>query len=431
MKLETTAWVKRVAMTGLGIGGTVEGEYLIFRAETILKEVIESLGVLRSIRDLDVRGKRVLVRVDYNVPLKDGKVVDDTRIRESLETIGYLLEMDAIVILLSHLGRPKGVDDALRLDPVAKHLAKLVKRPVIKLDDCVGEDVEGRLNACHHGDIVMLENLRFYPEEELNDENFARSLAELGDVYVNDAFGVSHRAHASVDAITRFLPSGAGFLLEREVEQLEKAVHPEKPFVAVLGGAKVSDKIGAITALAKRADAVLIGGAMMFTFLAASGHEVGNSLVEQDRIPLAKSLLKAYGRKIVLPVDVVIKSQDGKVSTVPVTQIPKSTHGLDIGPKTVTLFTEKCEPAATVFWNGPLGFVEDERFVKGTAGLAKALSRMKSVRIVGGGDTVAVISKLKLASKFSHISTGGGASLEFIEGKRLPGIAALERKDLV
>jgi phosphoglycerate kinase len=387
-----------------------------------------SMAALRTIRDLDVRGRRVLVRVDYNVPLMDGKVLDDTRIRESLETIRYLRGMDAIVILLSHLGRPRGVDDALRLDPVAKRLAELLKHPVIKLDDCIGEDVEERLNECHQGEVVVLENVRFYPEEELNDERFARSLAELGDVFVNDAFGVSHRAHASVDAITRFLPSGAGFLLEREVERLSDLRSPRKPFMAVLGGSKVSDKISVITALAKRADAVLIGGAMMFTFLAALGHEVGNSLVERERIPLAKSLLKAYGRKIVLPVDVAIKSRGGNISIVPVTRIPKSAQGLDIGPRTVALFRGKCENAATVFWNGPLGLVEDKRFTKGTGGLAKALARMKSVRIVGGGDTVAVVSKLKLAKKFSHVSTGGGAALEFIEGKRLPGIVALGKK---
>jgi phosphoglycerate kinase len=363
------------------------------------------------------------------VPLKDGKVSDDTRIRESLPTIEFLLKKKAIVLLLSHLGRPKGVDDSLRMDPVAERLGKLLKMHVVKLDDCVGSEVDDAVNEMHYGDVAVLENVRFHDEEEANDDAFARALAETADLYVNDAFGSSHRAHASIVGVPKYLPGAAGFLLQKEITMLSKALSPKKPFVVVLGGAKVSDKIGVIENLAQKADKVLIGGAMMFTFLKALGKNVGQSKLEQDKVGEAKRLLRKYGKKIVLPVDVVVADKvdsKAKSKVVSCDAMPKSMFGLDIGPKTIKLFENELKKAKTVVWNGPMGMFEIAKFARGTNEIAKMISKLRATTIVGGGDSAAAVQKLGLAKKFSHVSTGGGASLEFLEGKTLPGVAALQ-----
>ena len=384
-----------------------------------------------TVKDLPIReGKKVLVRADLNVPLdKNGNITDDTRIRESLPTIQYLLKKKAIVLLLSHLGRPQGVDDALRMDPVAARLEKLLKQHVIKLDDCIGAEVEDAINEFHTEDVAVLENVRFHEQEEADDDAFARALAETADLYVNDAFGSSHRAHASIVGVPRALPGAAGLLLEKEIEMLDKALAPRKPFVVVLGGAKVSDKIGVIEHLAKKADKVLIGGAMMFTFLKAQGKSVGKSKVEPDKVSLAKRLLAEYRNKLVLPEDVVIADKaaaNAKTRIVACDDIPAGRVGLDIGPKTIARFIAELRKAKTVVWNGPLGMCELAKFANGTHAVALAMSRLKATTIVGGGDSAAAVHQWKLAKKFSHVSTGGGASLEFLEGKELPGIAALE-----
>ncbi len=388
--------------------------------------------MIPTLDGLPVRpGKKVLVRADLNVPLKDGRVSDDTRIRESLPTIRYLLKKKAIVLLLSHLGRPNGVDELLRMDPVAERLEKLLKRHVLKLDDCVGAEVDDAVNEMHSGDVAVLENVRFHREEEANDDAFARALAEPADFYVNDAFGSSHRAHASIVGVPKYLPSAAGLLLEREISMLSKALLPKKPFVVVLGGAKVSDKIGVIENLARKACKVLVGGAMMFTFLKAVGKCVGKSRFENDKISEAKRILKKFGKKIVLPVDVVVAQRadsKAKSKVVSCDAIPKGMIGLDIGPKTIKLFENELKKAKTVVWNGPMGMCEIAKFAGGTKDIAKFIAKIRATTIVGGGDTVAVVQKLGLAKKFSHVSTGGGASLEFLEGKELPGIAALEQR---
>jgi phosphoglycerate kinase len=385
---------------------------------------------MRSVKEADVKGKRVLVRVDFNVPLKNGKVADDKRIRAALPTIEFLRKRKAKVILMSHLGRPDGkVVDDLRLAPVASHLSKILKCPVHSMLDCIGAEVEDAVYGLHEGDVMLLDNLRFYPEEEKNDANFAQKLAALGEVYVNDAFGVSHRAHASVHAITKFLPSYAGFLLQKEVDALSGLLkNPKRPFVAVMGGAKVSDKIGVIENLLKKVDAVLVGGAMMFTFYKALGYEIGKSKFEADKVVLAKKLLKKGRKKIVLPVDVVVasstESKDCKVF--PANKLSKNVMGLDIGPETRQVYSEMIREAKTVFWNGPMGLFENKSFAKGTFDIAKAMAKSRGVTVVGGGDSVAAIEKLKLEKKFTHVSTGGGASLEFLEGKKLPGIEVLD-----
>jgi phosphoglycerate kinase len=384
-----------------------------------------------SLKELPIReGKRVLVRADLNVPLdKQGNITDDTRIRESLPTIQFLLKKKAIVLLLSHLGRPEGVDEHLRMDAVAARLSKLLKQPVLKLEDCIGAEVDEEIGEMRSGEVMMLENVRFHPEEEANDDAFARSFAEIADFYVDDAFGSCHRAHASVVGVPQYLPSAAGFLLEKEIAMLSKAVSPKKPFVVVLGGAKVSDKIGVIENLAKKADQVLIGGAMMFTFLKAQGKNVGSSRFESDKVALAKKLLAKFKGKIMLPEDVVVaKKADAKSATkiVASNSIPAGWMGLDIGPKTVKSYTISLKKAKTVFWNGPMGMFELAPFAKGTKAIALAVGKLNATTIVGGGDSAAAVQEWKLANKFSHVSTGGGASLEFLEGKTLPGIAALE-----
>ncbi|MBI4141495.1 phosphoglycerate kinase [Candidatus Woesearchaeota archaeon] len=388
-------------------------------------------GSLWWLRNLKVAGRRVLVRVDFNVPLdKNGSVADDSRIRAVLPTINFLLKKKCRVILMSHLGRPKGVDEKLRMNSVANVLEKLLHQKIIKLDYCVGPSVKAVVKGMKECDIVLLENLRFHLEEEANAVVFAKSLASLADVYVDDAFGAMHRAHASVDKIADFLPSGAGLLVEAELKVLTHLLkHPAHPFVAVMGGAKVSDKIMVIESLLKKVDCLLVGGAMMFTFLKSHGFEVGKSFVDYSALSFVKKMLKR--NKIRLPVDVVVAGSRKSVpKTVVINRIPKSMTGFDIGHETIVLFKKYLSQARTVFWNGPLGLCEENKFAKGTESIAKYIAGLKATAIVGGGDSIAVVSKLKLNKKFSHVSTGGGATLEFLEGKKLPGIAALERNKL-
>jgi phosphoglycerate kinase len=387
----------------------------------------------KTVRDVDVEGRRVLMRVDFNVPLADGRVADDTRIRAVLPTIEYLREHGAKVILMSHLGRPKGkVVDELRLDPVADRLAELLNRPVVKLDDCVGPEVEAVVAEMQPGDVIVLENTRFYPEEKSNDPTFARKLASLADIFVNDAFGAAHRAHASVVGVAEHLPAVAGFLMEKELTFLGQALTaPEHPFVAILGGAKISDKIGVMDNLLTKVDGLLIGGGMANTFLKAQGHEIGQSLVEDESLDVARETLERAGERLALPVDVVVADRfdaeaDSKV--VPVDQVPEDWRILDIGPKTVELFRQKLAGAKTVVWNGPMGVFEFPRFAVGTEALARFLADLEATTIIGGGDVVAAVRQAGVVDKIAHISTGGGASLEFLEGKPLPGIIALEDK---
>jgi len=383
---------------------------------------------MRSVKEADVRGRYVLVRVGFDVPLKNGRVVDDKRLRASLPTINLLRKKGARVILISHLGRPDGkVIEELRLAPVAKALSKLLKYPVLCEPDCIGSDVEERVRELHDGDVLLLENLRFYPEEEKDDKGFAQKLASFADIYVNDAFSVCHRAHASIHAIADFLPSYAGLSLEQEVKMLSSLLkNPKRPFIAIMGGAKVSDKIGVIENLLKKVDSILIGGAMMFTFYKALGYEIGRSRFESNKVAFAKVLLKKGKKNIILPIDVVLNSK----KAVSVHKIPKSAAGLDIGPETQAIYAEIISKSRTIFWNGPMGMFENKNFAKGTVAVAKAMAKCKGVTVVGGGDSVAAIEKAKLADKFTHVSTGGGASLEFLEGKELPGIKALSENIL-
>lgn len=387
----------------------------------------------RGVRDLDVGGKRVLVRVDFNVPIKDGKVTDDTRIRRALPTIRYLLSEGARPVLISHLGRPKGErDPQYAMDPVAEHLEGLLGAPVLKLDAAAGPEVEDDLENWDGEGVVLLENSRFYTGETKNDPELARHLASLADLYVNDAFGAAHRAHATTVGVAEFLPAAAGLLLEEEIDYLDSVLKtPERPFVAILGGAKVSDKLGVIESLLGVADSLLIGGAMCFTFFKAQGFEVGNSLVEDDYLEEAKRLMDEAGDKLLLPVDVVIseKMEEGAESrSVGVDEIPSGWMGLDIGGETVELFRERIAGAKTIFWNGPMGVFEIDAFAKGTEGVARAVAESAATSVVGGGDSVAAVTKLGLEDEMSFISTGGGASLEYIEGKELPGVAALPDK---
>lgn len=389
-----------------------------------------------KLQDLDVKGKRVLVRVDFNVPLSDdGKsVADDTRIRASLPTIEHLIDGGARVLLMSHLGRPKGKPNPkMSLIPAAERLGELLGRPVATAPDCVGEAVEKTASSLKDGDAMLLENLRFHPEEEKNDAEFAKSLAALGELYVNDAFGTSHRAHASVEGVTHhFEKCAAGFLLQKEIEAFEKALgSPEKPFLAILGGVKVSDKIGVIESLLAKVDALAVGGAMAYTFLKAEGVPVGASKVEDDKLDLAKSLLgkaSLRGVKLLLPEDHVAASEfkaDAESRVVPRDGIPEGWMGVDVGPKTVEAFKQQIASAKTIVWNGPLGVFEMEPFSKGTFEVARAVAASGAASIVGGGDSVAALNRSGVAEKITHISTGGGASLELLEGKVLPGIAAL------
>jgi len=387
----------------------------------------------KTIQDVNVDGKRVIIRVDFNVPLEVGEVTDDTRIRAALPTVHYLLDHGAAVILMSHLGRPRGkVVEELRLDPVAARLGELLSRPVTKLDACIGPQVQAAAQALQPGEVLLLENLRFHPEERGNDPGFARQLAGLADIFVNDAFGAAHRAHASTSGIADHLPAVAGLLMEKEIRFLGQAVEsPEHPYVAILGGAKISDKIGIIETLLNKVETLLIGGGMANTFLLAQGYEMGDSLVEGDSVAIAKRLLETGGDKLVLPVDAVIAdafSAEANFQVVGVSQVPVGWRILDIGPQTVELFKSKLSGAKTVVWNGPMGVFELEPFAAGTRAIAQALAGNQAPPIIGGGESVAAITQAGLAEKMSHISTGGGASLEFLEGKELPGIAALEDK---
>src|ERR671910_1480633 len=387
----------------------------------------------RGVRDLDVGDKRVLVRVDFNVPVKDGQVTDDTRIRRALPTIRYLLQEGARPVLISHLGRPKGEPDRkYAMDPVATRLQDLLGEPVVKLDAAVGPEVVEALDDWDGRGVVLLENSRFYPGETSNDPGFADQLAALADVYVDDAFGAAHRAHATTVGVPERMPAASGLLMEEEIDYLDKVLeNPERPFVAILGGAKVSDKLGVIESLLGTADSLLIGGAMGFTFFKAQGYEIGDSLVEDDYLEEAKRLMEEAGDRLVLPVDVVVTEameEDAESETVPVDSIPARKTGLDIGPKTVDLFSEHISGASTIFWNGPMGVFEIDAFAKGTEGVARAVAESGATSVVGGGDSVAAVNKLRLEGRMSHISTGGGASLEYVEGKELPGIAVLPDK---
>ena len=393
----------------------------------------------QTIRDVDVQGKRVLVRVDFNVPLTedaDGRwtVADDTRIRAALPTIQYLLDNGAALILCSHLGRPKGgVQDELKMDPVAHRLSELIDRPVTKLDDCIGPDVEATALAAQPGDVLLLENTRFHPEEKQNDPAFAAQLAALAELYVNDAFGSAHRAHASTEGVARDLPAVSGLLMEKELEFLGSALaDPEHPFVAILGGAKISDKIGVIDNLLSQVDALLIGGGMANTFLKAEDYDVAESLVEDDSLDTAQALIAQAGNKLVLPVDVTVADRfdaDAFSQVVPVAAVPPKWRILDIGPRTLELFQERLAGARTVVWNGPMGVFEFPKFAQGTEAVARMLAALPdATTIIGGGDSAAAVKRTGLADEMSHISTGGGASLEFLEGKTLPGVAALMDK---
>jgi phosphoglycerate kinase len=398
----------------------------------------------KTIRDIDPQGRRVFVRVDFNVPLEGDRITDDTRIRAALPTLNDLLSRGAALIVASHLGRPKGKPDpALSLAPVAKRLSELLRRPVTMLPDCVGPEVEAAVKAMRPGDVVMLENLRFHAEEEKGDEAFAKQLASLADIYVNDAFGAAHRAHASTAVMAKSLPAVAGLLVEKEVEMLSRVLDdPARPFVAILGGAKA--KIDVITNLMKKVDALLIGGGMAYTFLKAQGREIGKSLLDEENFELAKQILRdaaAKGPRIILPADVVVTTPDGvqfkpsirfvegsPIDVVPADAIPADRMGADIGPETRRLFAAEIKQAKRVMWNGPMGIFEVPQFAEGTRAIAQAVADSDAMSVIGGGDSAAAIEQMGFADKVTHVATGGGASLEFLEGKELPGIAALEGK---
>ncbi|MGD0110621.1 MAG: phosphoglycerate kinase [Armatimonadota bacterium] len=398
----------------------------------------------KTIDDIDPRGKRVFVRVDFNVPLEGDRITDDTRVRAALPTLKSLLDRGAALIVASHLGRPKGrPDPALSLAPVAKRLSELLGTPVKMLSDCVGPEVDAAVKAMKPGDVVMLENLRFHPEEEKGDEAFAKQLAGLADIYVNDAFGAAHRAHASTSVMAKFLPAVAGLLMGKEVEMLTKVLDsPERPFVSILGGVKA--KIAVIENLMKKVDTLIIGGGMAYTFLKAQGKEIGKSVLDEENFETAKRILQetAGGRpKLMLPVDVVVTTPSGvefkpsikfvegsPVEVVPTSAIPADRMGVDIGPKTRKLYADEIERAKRVVWNGPMGIFEIPAFAEGTRAIAQAVADSDSMSVVGGGDSAAAIEQMGFADRVTHVCTGGGASLEFLEGKELPGIAALNDK---
>lgn len=384
----------------------------------------------KTVRDLDVNGKRVLVRCDFNVPLNGQEITDDRRITEALPTIQFLIDHGAAVILCSHLGRPKGVTPEFSLFPVGQRLSELLGKEVPLLGDCVGSAVEIACEELMPGDVVLLENVRFHPEEEKNDPEFAAQLAKLADLYVNDAFGTAHRAHASTEGVAHLLPGAAGFLMEKEIEYLGKAVSdPKRPFVAVLGGAKVKDKIAVIENLLPKVDSLLIGGGMAFTFLKAKGYEIGKSLLDETNLAFAATVVNAHSDKVKLPVDVVVASElseSASSETVAASGIPADKIGADIGAATIAEFSKIVREAGTVVWNGPMGVFEMAPFAEGTRALSEALAECPGTTIVGGGDSAAAIDKFGFADRVSHVSTGGGASLEFLEGIELPGIAALQ-----
>ncbi len=393
----------------------------------------------KTVADLsasDLSGKRVLVRVDFNVPLDNGAITDDTRIRAALPTIQDLTSKGAKVILTSHFGRPKGIDDSMRLTPVAARLSELLGKPVKKCDDCIGDEVAQVVAQMQNGDVTVLENVRFYPEEEKNDPEFAKKLASVADLYVNDAFGTAHRAHASTEGVTHYLETSvAGYLIEKELQFLQGAIEePQRPLAAIVGGSKVSSKIGVIEALLDKCDKLLLGGGMIFTFYKARGLNVGKSLVEEDKLDLARSLeakAKEKGVTMLLPTDVIVADKfapDAEAKTVSINEIPDGWMGLDIGPDSIKVFQDALGDCKTVIWNGPMGVFEFDQFAKGTEAIALTLADLTktgAITIIGGGDSVAAVEKLNLGEQMSHISTGGGASLELLEGKVLPGIAAL------
>lgn len=384
----------------------------------------------KLVTDIDVKGKRVLVRVDFNVPIKDGKVADDTRIVAALPTIKYLLGQGAAVILCSHLGRPKeGPDPQYSMRPTAERLSELLGQPVAFSEECVGPVAEAHAKALQPGQVLVLENTRFYKGETKNDPEMARQLAALADIYVNDAFGSAHRAHASTEGVAHYLPAVAGFLMEKEIKYLGEAIaNPKRPFVAILGGAKIVDKIGVIRNLLTKADAVLIGGGMANTFFKAQGYPMGDSLVDDEALETAKELLQQGGERLRLPLDLVIAdsfSNEARTQVIPVGPIPEGWRALDIGPQTVEAYRKVILGAGTVVWNGPMGVFEMPNFAKGTFGVAQAVADSGAVSIVGGGDSVSAINQSGLSEKITHISTGGGASLEMLEGLTLPGVAAL------
>ncbi|MBM3236982.1 phosphoglycerate kinase [Candidatus Poribacteria bacterium] len=389
-----------------------------------------------SITDLDVKGKRVLVRVDFNVPLEAGRVVDDTRIRAALPTIKHLIANGGKAILVSHLGRPEGPTPELSLAPASKRLSELLKKEVKQAPDCVGSEVKVLVDDMAEGDVVMLENVRFHPEEEKNDAQFAAHLAALADIYVNDAFGAAHRAHASTVGVTKyFKESAAGFLMQDEIKYLGHIIeNPQRPLLAILGGKKVSDKIGVITRLLEKADAIIIGGGMTYTFFKAEGKSIGDSFVEHDKLDVARDILiKSLQKRvpIYLPLSHVVVDRfapDANAQVVKRGCIPDGWEGVDIGPDTVEKFKFVIERAKTIVWNGPLGVFEFDRFAKGTTAVAQIVAAASATTVIGGGDIVAAVQKAGIADKITHISTGGGASLEFLEGKELPGIAALTDK---
>lgn len=395
----------------------------------------------KTIEDIEVKGKRVLVRVDFNVPQDEtGRITDDRRIRAALPTIQYLINHGAKTILVSHLGRPKGKPEdreKFTLKPVAERLGELLGKPVPLAPDCIGPEVQKMVQALGEGDVLLLENVRFHPQEEKNDPEFAKQLADLAEVYVNDAFGTAHRAHASTEGVTKYLPGVAGYLMQKEIEYLGGALAtPKRPFIAVLGGAKVKDKIPVIENLVGKVDRLIIGGGMAYTFLKAQGKEIGQSLLDAESIDFCREMLAKAGDKILLPVDVVVadgnpfeKGADAvQTRVVPVDAIPADWQGVDIGPETQKRFAEAVKGAGTVVWNGPMGIFEFDRFAVGTRAMAQALADSGAVTIVGGGDSAAAVEQLGFAEKMTHISTGGGASLEFLEGRVLPGVAALQDK---
>ncbi len=391
----------------------------------------------KTVRDVDLKGKKVLVRVDFNVPMDDNRqITDENRIKGAMPTIKYLMEHGAKTILCSHLGRPKGeVNPKYSLAPVAQRLSELLGQPVKMAKDVVGPDADAVVASLKEGEVALLENLRFHKEEEKNDEAFARKLASYADVYVNDAFGTAHRAHASTEGVAHFLPAVSGFLIEKELQFMGKALeNPDRPFVAILGGAKVSDKLGVINNLLEKVDTLIVSGGMTYTFTVAQGGKVGDSLLEKDRVEYAKEMIakaREKGVKLLLPVDTLIADKfdnDANTKVVPTMEIPDGWQGLDIGPKTAALFTEAIKNAKTVVWNGPMGVFEMPTFAEGTKAVAKALAESDAITIVGGGDSAAAVTQMGYADKISHISTGGGASLEFLEGLVLPGVAALNDK---
>lgn len=391
----------------------------------------------KTIRDIDLKGKRVFVRVDFNVPMKDQQITDETRIQAALPTIKELVESGAIVILASHLGRPKGeVVEELRLTPVAKRLSELLGKEVAKADESYGEAVKAQISKLSEGDVILLENVRFNAGEEKNDAELAKQYAELADVFVNDAFGAAHRAHASTEGIAHHIPAVSGLLMQKELDVLGKALsNPDRPFTAIIGGAKVKDKIGVIDNLLDKVDNLIIGGGLAYTFVKSLGHEIGKSLLEEDKIDLAKSYMekaKEKGVKFYMPVDVIVAddfSNDANINAVSIEEIPADWEALDIGPKTREIYADVIKNSKLVIWNGPMGVFELDAFENGTKAVAEALAESQDTySVIGGGDSAAAVEKFDLADKMSHISTGGGASLEFMEGKELPGVVALNDK---